>query len=837
MNDENRILGVNIEEQMKKSYIDYAMSVIVSRALPDVRDGLKPVHRRILFSMNDLGMTPDKPYKKSARIVGDTMGKYHPHGDASIYDAMVRMAQPFSLRYPLVDGHGNFGSIDGDSAAAQRYTEAKLQKLSTYLLKDINKDTVDFMKTYDEQSEEPMVLPARFPNLLVNGTNGIAVGMATNIPPHNLTEVCNAIVKIIDNKVIEDRETDIEELLPIITGPDFPTSASILGTRGIKEAYRTGRGKITMRSKCEIETMANGKDMIVVTEIPYQVNKSKLIEKIADLVKDKKIDGITDLRDESDRNGIRIVIELRKDANSNVILNQLYKYSQLQETYGIILLALVNYEPKVLTLLEILNHYLDHQKEVITRRTKFDLNKAEKRAHIIEGFFTALDNIDEVISIIRSSHDTSTAKQRLSDRFGLSEAQTSAIVEMRLRALTGLEREKLQKEFDELMELITRLKLILADEKVLYGVIKDEITDVVTRFGDERRTEILPNFESFDDEDLIEEELSVITLTNLNYIKRLPVSTYKSQNRGGKGIMGMKTRDEDEVKMLNICSTHDFVLFFTSKGKVYKLKGYEVPIATRNAKGSSINNLLQLEADEEIKAIIPISSIKDADESQSFVMVTRNGIMKKTYINQYANIRQAGLNAINIKDGDELVNVEISNGENDIIVATNLGKGIRFNEQDVRNMGRTTSGVKAISLKNDDYVVGFIVCDKYDKILTVSEKGYGKCTVVDDFRVQTRGGMGVYLSKLTDKTGSIVNILKVSDDEEVMLLNNKGVIIRIKTNDIRETGRVAQGVKLINLEDDESVISLSRITKQQLEAEQNDLDEIQEDIQIETKDV
>ncbi len=826
MEYKSKILDIGIVDEMSKSYIDYSMSVIVARALPDVRDGLKPVHRRILYSMIDQGMTPDKGFKKSARIVGDTMAKYHPHGDSSIYDAMVRMTQDFSMRYVLVDGHGNFGSIDGDSAAAQRYTEAKLHKLSMFMLKDIDKKTVDFTSTYDEESFEPTVLPARFPNLLVNGSSGIAVGMATNIPPHNLTEVSNAIFKVIDNYVEEERETDIQELLPIVKGPDFPTSASILGTRGIKDAYTTGRGKIIIRGEAHIEPMGNGKEMIVVSELPYQVNKKKFVEKIAELVKDKRVDGITDLRDESDlEKGIRVVIELRKDANSNVILNQLYKYTQLQESFGIILLTLVNNEPKILNLLEMLKYYLEHQKDVVTRRTKFDLEKAEARSHIIQGLFIALDNIDEVIKVIRASKDSAEAKQNLAERFGLSEAQASAIVEMRLRSLTGLERDKLQKEFDELQILIGNLKAILSDEKVLYKTIKEELEEVVNKFGDERKTRILPNFNVIDDEDLIEDELSVITLTHMDYIKRLPLSTYKAQNRGGKGIMGMQTRDEDEVKSLNICTTHDNILFFTSKGKVYRIKGYQIPEASRNAKGTSINNLLELDADEVIKTIIPISKSKEHNENESFVMLTKKGTMKKTYLKEFANIHKGGKIAIAIREDDELVNVELSKGSDDIIVATRLGKGIKFNESQIRNQGRNTAGVRAIKLRGDDYVIGFVLCNDEDKLLTASENGYGKLIKIADFRNQTRAGMGVYLAKVNEKIGEIVNILKVQDDEEVMILNDKGVIIRIKTNDIRDTGRLAQGVKLINLNDNEKVISISRITKEQLSAEEESEEE------------
>lgn len=821
MEDLTKIVDINIVNEMQNSYIDYAMSVIVARALPDVRDGLKPVHRRILYSMNEMGLDPTKGYKKSARITGDTMGKYHPHGDSSIYDAMVRLAQPFSMRYTLVDGHGNFGSIDGDGAAASRYTEAKLAKLAVKMLEDLNKNTVDFMKNYDEELEEPTVLPARFPNLLVNGSSGIAVGMATNMPPHNLVETVNAVCKVIDNKVEEDRETDIEEVMDIIKAPDFPTGATILGTRGIKQAYRTGRGKITVRSKVDIETSTNGKSTIYVTEIPYQVNKARLMEKIADLVKDKKVEGITDLRDESDRNGIKIVIELKKDVNANVILNQLYKYTQLQETFGVNNLALVNNEPKVLNLLEIITHYLNHQKEVVTRKTIFDLEKAEKRAHIIQGFFIALDNIDEVIRIIRASADVKTARESLMARFDLSEPQAIAIVEMRLRSLTGLERDKLQKEYDELMNFISWLKSILGDEKVLYGVIKGELIEISNKYGDDRRTEVLPYVGDFEDEDLIEDELSVITLTHMDYIKRIPVNTYKSQNRGGKGIMAMQTREEDTVRDMIVCSTHDFLLFFTNKGRVYRKKGYEVPEAGRNAKGNAIVNLLNLDPNEKIKAVIPIRELNKENED-SFVMITKKGTIKKTLVSQFTNIRQQGINAINIVEDDELLIVDIVQDHETIFVATNQGIGTRFKSSDVRNMGRNATGVRAIKTSEDNYVVGFVTCTDEERIIFVSNKGYGKATLASEFGVKNRGIKGHRGYKVSDKTGEVSSILTCHEDEEIMMLNSNGVIIRIKASDIPTIGRSTSGVKLINIGDDEFVTSVSKITREQLETESED---------------
>lgn len=817
MESRDKILGRNVEKEMKDSYIQYAMSVIVARALPDVRDGLKPVHRRILYSMNELNLDPSKGYKKSARIVGDTMGKYHPHGDSSIYDAMVRMAQPFSMRYMLVDGHGNFGSIDGDSAAAQRYTEAKLQKLSMELLRDIEKNTVDFMKNYDEEFMEPTVLPSRFPNLLVNGSSGIAVGMATNIPPHNLREVCDAITLMINNKIEKDADTDIEDLIQIITGPDFPTSATILGTSGIKSAYRTGRGKVIVRAECEIKELSNGKSVIEVTELPYQVNKAKTVERIAELVKDKKIDGITDLRDESDREGIKIVIELRRDVNANVILNQLFKYSQLQETFGVNMLALVKNEPKVLNLKQMLGYYIEHQKDVVTRRSKFELEKAEKRAHILEGLFIALDNIDEVIKIIRASSSVNEAKESLIERFGLSEAQATAIVEMRLRSLTGLERDRLQKEFDELMALITYLKSILGDEHVLYTVIRDELLEIRDKYGDDRRTKILPSVGQIEDEDLIEDELSVITMTHMDYIKRIPLNTYKSQNRGGKGVLAMQTRDEDEVKSLFICNTHEHLLFFTNRGKVYRIKGYQVPEAGRTAKGTAIINLLNLEPGEKVRAVIPI---REFYSDKSFVMVTKNGIMKKTKVDLYSNIRPSGLIAINILDDDELVNVALAEENDTIFVATRDGKGIMFNEDNVRNLSRNTTGVKSISLSDDDVVVGFVVLKEGDKILTVSENGYGKTTEIEEMPLQKRSGKGVIIYKVTEKTGKLLSVLNCTSEQELMLLNSNGVIIRIKVEDIPTSKRSTMGVKLINVAEEDQVIDASIITKEQLDAEQ-----------------
>lgn len=809
----DKVVNIKLEDEMKSSFIGYAMSVIASRALPDVRDGLKPVHRRILYAMNELNLQPNKAYKKSARIVGDTMGKYHPHGDSSIYDAMVRMAQEFSMRYPLVDGHGNFGSIDGDSAAAQRYTEARISYIAAEMLSDIDKNTVDFVPNYDEEFFEPSVLPAKFPNLLVNGTAGIAVGMATNIPPHNLTEVIDGVVKMIDNYNQENRETDIEELIDIIKGPDFPTSANILGVNGIRSAYRTGKGKIIVRSTVEIENLNNGRDMIVIKEIPYQVNKSRLVEKIGELVRDKKVEGIYDLRDESNRHGIRVVIELKKDANSSVILNNLYKYSQLQDTFSINMLALVNNEPKTLNLKEILEHYINHQIEVITRRTQFDLDRALKRSHILQGYLIALDNIDEVISIIRSSSDTNTAKSRLIDRFGLSEEQSTAIVEMRLRSLTGLERNKIENEFNKLQILITELKSILENKNKMYSIIKEELITLRNKYLSERRTNILPNFADIDYEDLIEDEMCVITMTNLGYIKRLPLTTYKSQNRGGRGIMGMQTREEDVVKNLFVTNTHSYLLYFTNKGKVFMNKVYEIPEAMRNAKGTALINQINLSVGEKVTAIIPMKMFNNDDY---FVMITKYGLVKKTSLSAFKNINKAGLIALTIREDDELITVLKTDGKKDIFIATKDGMGIKFNESNVRSMGRTAAGVRGIKLRKGDYVVGSEVLEDNFKVLLVSESGYGKCTETNQFNLQKRGGMGLKIYKITPKTGNLVGICLVSENEELMLINSQGIIIRIRTSDISTLGRITQGVKLINLDEDVKVISIAKIAEDQM---------------------
>lgn len=806
-----RIIPVEIEEEMRKSYIDYAMSVIVSRALPDVRDGLKPVHRRILYAMNELGLTPDKPHKKSARIVGETMGKYHPHGDSSIYDAMVRLAQDFSIRYPLVDGHGNFGSVDGDSPAAMRYTEARLSKIALELLADIEKDTIDYNPNFDESLKEPAVLPSRFPNLLVNGTSGIAVGMATNIPPHNLTEVINGVVKIIDNYVEENRETDIEELLPIIKGPDFPTGAVILGRRGIEEAYRTGKGKIKVRAVSEIESMSNNKQRIIVTEIPYMVNKAKLIEKIAELVKEKRIDGISDIRDESNREGMRIVIEIKKDYNANVVLNQLYKYTQLQDIFSVNMLALVNNEPKVLNLKDMLIHYLEHQKDVVTRRTQFDLRKAEERSHILEGLKIALDHIDEVISIIRSSQNTPEAKQRLIESFALSEQQAQAIVDMRLRTLTGLEREKIDEEYRELQETIKELKAILASEKRLYGVIKEELLIILQKYGDDRKTKFAHDDGEIDIEDLISDEQNVVTLTRLGYIKRLPLNTYRSQNRGGRGIIGMQTREEDILEELFVTSTHSYILFFTNKGKVYRLKTYEIPEASRTARGVAIVNLLQIDGDEKITAIIPVKEYK---EGSYLLMLTKNGIIKKTSINEYENIRKTGLNAINLRENDELIQVINIADEDEIFIGTKFGQGILISGKEIRAIGRNATGVRAMNLNEGDEIVGAGLISEGKEILFVTEKGLGKRTDINEFKLQRRGGKGVKCYRLTEKTGKIIGIKMVSEDEEIMMITSEGIIIRMHVSQISKTGRVTQGVKLMNLSEDEKVVAVAKVVEE-----------------------
>ncbi|MDY5775200.1 MAG: DNA gyrase subunit A, partial [Lachnospiraceae bacterium] len=775
---------------------------------PDVRDGLKPVQRRVLYSMIELNNGPDKPHRKCARIVGDTMGKYHPHGDSSIYGALVNMAQDWSTRYPLVDGHGNFGSVDGDGAAAMRYTEARLSKISMEMLADINKDTVDFMPNFDETEKEPVVLPSRYPNLLVNGTTGIAVGMATNIPPHNLREVIAAVVKIIDNQVLEDRGTEMEEILNIIKGPDFPTGGMILGTAGVEEAYRTGRGKVRVRAITDIEPMQNGKSRIVVTELPYMVNKARLIEKIAELVRDKKIDGITDLRDESNRQGMRICIELRRDVNANVVLNQLFKHTQLQDTFGVIMLALVNNEPKVLNIYEMLNYYLIHQKDVVTRRTKYELNKAEERAHILQGLLIALDNIDEVISIIRGSRTTADAKEKLIERFGLTDVQAQAIVDMRLRALTGLEREKLEAEYKELMEKIAELKAILADEKKLLGVIKEEIMLISEKYGDDRRTSI--GFDEYDIsmEDLIPVSNTVVTMTKLGYIKRMSIDNFRSQNRGGKGIKGMETIEDDYIEDLFMTTTHHYLMFFTNTGKVYRMKTYEIPEASRTSRGTAIINLLQLQPGEKISAVIPI---KEYNEGQYLFMATKNGIVKKTPITDYAHVRKTGLAAINLREDDELIEVKVTDNEKDIILVTKYGQCIRFHETDVRKTGRTSMGVIGMNLTDDDEVIGMQLNTQGESLMIVSEKGLGKCTLMSEFSPQNRGGKGVKCYKITDKTGNIVGVKAVNKENEVMLITTEGIIIRIPVDGTALLGRVTSGVKLINLDEGVTVASIAKV--------------------------
>ncbi len=811
-NQIDKIVSIDINEEMKKCYIDYAMSVIVARALPDVRDGLKPVHRRILYAMSEMNLDPNKAYRKSARIVGDTMGKYHPHGNSSIYQAMVRMAQHFSMRYMLVDGHGNFGSIDGDGAAAERYTEARMSRISSEMLADIDKNTVDFIPNYDGNEHEPVVLPARIPNLLVNGSSGIAVGMATNIPPHNLSEVIDGVVKVIDNKVFENRETEIEELMELIQGPDFPTGATILGRSGIRSAYRTGRGKILIRSRAEIETSSSGKERIVVTEIPYQVNKARLVEKIADLVREKRIDGISDILDESAGYEIKITIDIKKDSNANVVLNQLYKYTQLQESFGVIMLALVDGKPEILNLKAVLEEYIKHQVEVITRRTQFDLDKAERRAHILEGLKIAIDNIDEVIRIIRTSYDN--AKERLMERFSLSEVQAQAILEMQLRRLQGLEHEKIDNEYRELMEKIKYFKALLSDENMLYGVIKEELLVVKAKYGDERRTEIVNNPGEIDVEDLIEEETNVFTLSHLNYIKRIPLDTYKSQNRGGRGIIGMQTRNEDFVKDLFVSSTHDTILFLTNHGRVYRLKGYQIPESGRQSRGMAIVNLLEINQGETISAVIPV---KEFLEDSFLVMVTRKGIIKKTDMMSYANIRRGGLNAVGLRDDDELISVFVTDKNDDIFVTTHKGMGIRFSSEDVRAMGRVATGVKAITLRKDDYVISADVITDDAKVLNVTENGYGKRTLGDEFTSQKRGGIGVRVHQITEKTGNLVSSVMVNENEDVMLITSEGVIIRLRGSDINTFRRSSQGVKLINLSDDIEVVGVAKIKEENVD--------------------
>ena len=810
MNDDifDRIHEVDLKERMETFYIDYAMSVIASRALPDVRDGLKPVQRRVLYSMIELNNGPDKPHRKSARIVGDTMGKYHPHGDSSIYGALVNMAQEWSTRYPLVDGHGNFGSMDGDGAAAMRYTEARLSRISMELLADINKDTVDFIPNFDDTEKEPTVLPSRYPNLLVNGTTGIAVGMATNIPPHNLREVVKAVVKIIDNRVEEDRDTTIDEILPIVKAPDFPTGGLILGTKGCEEAYRTGRGKIRVRAVTNIETLPNGKSQIIATELPYMVNKANLIVKIAELVKLKKIDGITDIRDESNREGVRVVIEVRRDANANVILNQLYKHTQLQDTFGVIMLALVDNQPKVMNLLDMLVYYLKHQEDVVTRRTKYDLNKAEERDHILQGLLKALDFIDEVISIIRNSQNSQIAKDRLIERFELSDVQAQAIIDMRLKALTGLEREKLENEHKELEIRIAELKAILSDEKLLLGVIKEEITLIAEKYGDDRRSSI--GYDEFDIsmEDLIPYDNTVIAMTKLGYIKRMTVDNFKAQNRGGKGIKGMQTIDDDYIEDLLMSTTHHYLNFFTNMGRVYRLKAYEIPEAGRTARGTAVINLLQLQPGEKITAMIPI---KEYDDSKYLFMVTKKGIVKKTPLEDFSNVRKNGLTAINLKDDDELIEVKTTDRESEIFLVTRQGMCIRFKESDVRATGRTSMGVIGMNLSPGDEIVGMQLQTQGDSLLIVSENGLGKRTYLDEFTVQKRGGKGVKCYKITEKTGDVVGVKAVTDDNELMMITTEGIIIQLRMQDISTLGRITSGVKMINLDEGVKVAQIAKV--------------------------
>ena len=804
----DKIHVVDLKKTMENYYIDYAMSVIAARALPDVRDGLKPVQRRVLYSMIELNNGPDKPHRKSARIVGDTMGKYHPHGDSSIYGALVNMAQEWSTRYPLVDGHGNFGSMDGDGAAAMRYTEARLSKISMELLADINKDTVDFVPNFDETEKEPVVLPSRYPNLLVNGTTGIAVGMATNIPPHNLREVVSAVVKIIDNRVEENRETQIEEILDIVKAPDFPTGGIILGTRGSEEAYRTGRGKVRVRAVTNIETLSNGKTQIVATELPYMVNKANLLQKIAELVKLKKIDGIVDLRDESNREGVRVVIELRRDANANVILNQLYKHTQLQDTFGVIMLALVNNEPKVLNLLDMLKYYLVHQEDVVTRRTKYDLNKAEERDHILQGLLIALDHIDEVIQIIRSSQNTQIAKERLTERFGLSEVQAQAIVDMRLRALTGLEREKLENEHAELIKKIAELKAILADEKLLLGVIREEILAISVKYGDDRRSQI--GYDEFDIsmEDLIPRGNTVIAMTSLGYIKRMTVDNFKTQHRGGKGIKGMQTIDDDYIEDLLMTTNHHYLMFFSNQGRVYRLKAYEIPESGRTTRGTAIVNLLQLTPGEKISAMIPI---KDYEDEKNLFMVTKSGIVKKTHIMEYFNVRKKGMVAINLRDDDELIEVKTTDRDTEIFLVTKNGMCIRFKETDVRATGRSSMGVIGMNLASGDEIVGMQLDHQGDSLFIVSENGLGKRTYLEEFTVQKRGGKGVKCYKITEKTGDVVGVKAVNDDHEIMMITTEGIIIQISMEDVNTLGRITSGVKVMNLDEGVRIAQIAKV--------------------------
>ena len=815
MSDENifdkthdDVKEVDLKKTMENSYIDYAMSVIASRALPDVRDGLKPVQRRILYSMIELNNGPDKPHRKCARIVGDTMGKYHPHGDSSIYDALVKLAQEWNTRYPLVDGHGNFGSVDGDGAAAMRYTEARLTKISMELLADINKDTVDFIPNFDETEKEPVVLPSRYPNLLVNGTSGIAVGMATNIPPHNLREIIDATVKVIDNRIEEDRETTIEEVMEIVKGPDFPTGAEILGRKGIEEAYRTGRGKIRVRAISDIEPMANGKQRIVITELPYMVNKALLIQKIADLVKNKRVDGITDLRDESSREGMRVVIELRRDVNANLLLNNLYKHTQLEDTFGVNMLALVNQQPKVLPLIDMLKYYIRHQEDVVTRRTKFELAAAEKRAHIVEGLLVAIDNIDEVIKIIRAAANVNEAKEKLIERFSLSDAQAQAIVDMRLRALTGLERDKLEAEYRELQERIAYLKGILADEKKLLSVIKEEMQEIADKYGDDRRTRIGQAVGDFTDEDLIDDEPAVLTMTHLGYIKRMSVDNFHSQNRGGKGIRGIQTIEEDFIEDLLMTTTLNYILFFTNRGRVFRLRTYQIPEAGRNARGVAMVNLLQLDGGEHVQAVVPI---RDFSENKYFIMVTKSGMIKKSPQMDYKNIRKNGLIGITIKDDDELIEVKTTDNTRDIFMVSKNGMCIRFKDTDIRSTGRSSMGVRGMNLDHEDEVIGMQMNTQGEKLLIVTEKGMGKKTSIDEFTLQRRGGKGLKCYKVTEKTGKVVGVKAVNEDHEVMLITTEGIIIQLRCEEISTYGRITSGVKLINLKNGETVKKIAKV--------------------------
>ena len=831
----DKIEEVDLKEKMESFYIDYSMSVIASRALPDVRDGLKPVQRRVLYSMIELNNGPDKPHRKSARIVGDTMGKYHPHGDSSIYGALVNMAQDWSTRYPLVDGHGNFGSMDGDGAAAMRYTEARLSKISMELLADINKDTVDFIPNFDDTEKEPVVLPSRYPNLLVNGTTGIAVGMATNIPPHNLREIVAAIVKIIDNRVEEGRDTAIEEILSIVKAPDFPTGGVILGTRGCSEAYRTGRGKVIVRAVTNIETLPNGKSQIIATELPYMVNKANLIIKIAELVKLKKIDGITDIRDESNREGLRVVIELRKDANANVILNQLYKHTQLQDTFGVIMLALVRQQPKVMNLLDMMKYYIRHQEDVVTRRTKYDLNKAEERDHILQGLLKALDFIDEVISIVRSSRNTQVAKERLMERFELSEAQAQAIVDMRLRALTGLEREKLEDEHEELQKKIAELKMILGDENLLLGVIKTEIMAIAEKYGDDRRSKIGYDESDISLEDMIPNENTVIALTNLGYIKRMTVDNFKSQNRGGKGIKGMQTIEDDFIEDLLMMTTHHYLNFFTSLGRVYRLKAYEIPEAGRTARGTAIVNLLQLAPEEKITAMVPI---KEYDDGKNLFMVTKRGIVKKTSMMEFTNIRKKGLTAINLKDDDELIEVKVTEEDSEIFLVTRQGICIRFKETDVRATGRSSMGVIGMNLADGDEIIGMQLQSQGDSLLIVSENGMGKRTYMNEFNVQNRGGKGIKCYKITEKTGCVVGVKAVVDENEIMMITTEGIIIQLRMQDISTLGRITSGVKMMDLEEGVKIAKIAKVREKISNGEQefDNLEDAIESVEEESQD-